>query len=82
MGQTVSANPAGGSATTDNTTTVTSPPGSVAGSPAWGPLPAEDFELPQLLANPGPVPPAAAELPVFAPRELGQPWARQAKPPT
>ena len=52
----------------ENTTTVTSPPSA-------GRLPAEDFELPQLLDPPiGFELGARQHLPVFAPRELGEPW--------
>ena len=65
-----SAHPVSEPAAADHATTVTARP---------LPLPAEDFELPQLLA-PRPDTDQAVEpgVPVFAPRELGEPWTYRA----
>ncbi len=62
-------------ATNDHTTTVTAPL-SVDDNPRPAlPMPAEDFELPQLLAaGSAGASPTAEPLPVFAPRELGESW--------
>ncbi len=74
--KTVSAYPASRPATADHGTTVTTRRRHLVSPPSWGPLSAEDFELPQLLvALPGSDSPAAEPVPVFAPRELGEPWS-------
>ncbi len=64
-----------GPTSSDHTTVITTRL-SAADKPRVIPLPAEDFELPQLLAaTPESGSPTPDSLPVFAPRELGEPWA-------